>query len=136
MAIYEFKLPDIGEGVVEGEVVTWHVSVGDTVSEDDAVVDVMTDKATVTIPSPTDGTVVSLNGEVGDMIAVGSVLIEFETIEGGTVPGNPVEDVPVEMEDTPVETEPPRVEERKPELEKPSRKTITPAPQIAPVSRI
>ena len=54
MAIYEFKLPDIGEGVVEGEVVTWHVSVGDTVSEDDAVVDVMTDKATVTIPSPTD----------------------------------------------------------------------------------
>ena len=133
MAIYEFKLPDIGEGVVEGEVVTWHVSVGDTVSEDDAVVDVMTDKATVTIPSPTDGTVVSLNGEVGDMIAVGSVLIEFETIEGDTVPGNTVEDVPVEMEDTPVETAPPRVEERKPELEKPSRKTITPAPQIAPV---
>ena len=133
MAIYEFKLPDIGEGVVEGEVVTWHVSVGDTVSEDDAVVDVMTDKATVTIPSPTDGTVVSLNGEVGDMIAVGSVLIEFETIEGDTVPGNPVEDVPVEMEDTPVETAPPREEERKPELEKPSRKTITPAPQIAPV---
>ena len=86
MAIYEFKLPDIGEGVVEGEVVTWHVSVGDTVSEDDAVVDVMTDKATVTIPSPTDGTVVSLNGEVGDMIAVGSVLIEFETIEGAPFP--------------------------------------------------
>ena len=49
----------------------------------------------------------SLNGEVGDMIAVGSVLIEFETIEGGTVPGNTVEDVPVEM-DTPVETAPPR----------------------------
>ena len=65
--------------------------------------------------------------------AEGSVLIEFETIEGDTVPGNPVVDVPVEMEDTPVETAPPRVEERKPELEKPSRKTIIPAPQIAPV---
>lgn len=84
MANYEFKLPDIGEGVVEGEVVTWHVSVGDSVSEDDPVVDVMTDKATVTIPSPTDGTVVSLNGEVGDMIAVGSVLIEFDTGAAGT----------------------------------------------------
>ena len=86
MANYEFKLPDIGEGVVEGEVVTWHVSVGDSVSEDDPVVDVMTDKATVTIPSPTDGTVVSLNGEVGDMIAVGSVLIEFDTGAAGTTP--------------------------------------------------
>ena len=50
MAKYDFKLPDIGEGVVEGEVVTWHVSVGDSVSEDDPIVDVMTDKATVTIP--------------------------------------------------------------------------------------
>ena len=63
MAKYDFKLPDIGEGVVEGEVVTWHVSVGDSVSEDDPIVDVMTDKATVTIPSPTDGTVLSLNGD-------------------------------------------------------------------------
>ena len=61
MANYDFKLPDIGEGVVEGEVVTWHVSIGDLVSEDDPIVDVMTDKATVTIPSPTDGTVLSLS---------------------------------------------------------------------------
>ena len=49
MANYDFKLPDIGEGVVEGEVVTWHVSIGDSVSEDDPIVDVMTDKATVTL---------------------------------------------------------------------------------------
>ena len=90
MAKYDFKLPDIGEGVVEGEVVTWHVSVGDSVSEDDPIVDVMTDMATVTIPSPTDGTVLSLNGEVGDMIAVGSVLIEFDT--DGTALETPNED--------------------------------------------
>ena len=99
MAKYDFKLPDIGEGVVEGEVVTWYVSVGDVVSEDDPIVDVMTDKATVTIPSPTDGTVVSLNGEVGDMVAVGSVLIEFDT--DGSAPSIPE----LEDESEPIEEE-------------------------------
>ena len=118
MANYEFKLPDIGEGVVEGEVVTWHVSVGDSVSEDDPVVDVMTDKATVTIPSPTDGTVVSLNGEVGDMIAVGSVLIEFDTGAAGTTPVNVSENVPMELEVEPEEVAPPEIEEKKAEIEK------------------
>lgn len=72
-----FKLPDIGEGVVEGEVVSWHVSLGDNVSEDDPIVDIMTDKATVTIPSPYDGPIAVMHGEVGDMIAVGSALVEF-----------------------------------------------------------
>ena len=57
-----FKLPDIGEGVVEGEVVQWHVAVGDSITEDDELVDVMTDKATVTIPSPHDGTITVLHG--------------------------------------------------------------------------
>ncbi|MDG1541014.1 MAG: dihydrolipoamide acetyltransferase family protein [Candidatus Thalassarchaeaceae archaeon] len=74
-----FKLPDIGEGVVEGEVVQWHVSVGDSVSEDDPIVDVMTDKATVTIPSPKSGVVDSLSGGVGDMIGVGTTLLEIDT---------------------------------------------------------
>tara|TARA_B100001121_G_scaffold208371_1_gene182336 strand:+ start:4489 stop:5778 length:1290 start_codon:yes stop_codon:yes gene_type:complete len=133
MANYEFKLPDIGEGVVEGEVVTWHVSVGDSVSEDDPVVDVMTDKATVTIPSPTDGTVVSLNGEVGDMIAVGSVLIEFDTGVAGTTPVNVSENVPMELEVEPEEVAPPEIEEKKAEIEKPSTKPRTPAPEIVPV---
>ena len=59
MGNFVFKLPDIGEGVVEGEVVQWHVSVGDSVSEDDPIVDVMTDKATVTIPSPVSGVISS-----------------------------------------------------------------------------
>ena len=79
MGNFVFKLPDIGEGVVEGEIVQWHVTVGDTVAEDDPIVDVMTDKATVTIPSPVSGTVDSLSGGVGDMIAVGSTLLEINS---------------------------------------------------------
>ena len=79
MGNFVFKLPDIGEGVVEGEVVQWHVSVGDSVSEDDPIVDVMTDKATVTIPSPVSGVISSLSGDVGDMIAVGSSLMEIDS---------------------------------------------------------
>ena len=81
MGNFVFKLPDIGEGVVEGEIVQWHVSVGDSVVEDDPIVDVMTDKATVTIPSPVNGTVDSLSGGVGDMIAVGSTLLEINSEE-------------------------------------------------------
>ena len=133
MAKYDFKLPDIGEGVVEGEVVTWHVSVGDSVSEDDPIVDVMTDKATVTIPSPTDGTVLSLNGEVGDMIAVGSVLIEFDT--DGTAlesPSDAEEPEVVEEEKPEEEKKPPakierKVEVKEPEISKPIERS---APEI------
>ena len=136
MAKYDFKLPDIGEGVVEGEVVTWHVSVGDSVSEDDPIVDVMTDKATVTIPSPTDGTVLSLNGEVGDMIAVGSVLIEFDT--DGTAlesPSDAEEPEVVEEEKPEVEKKPPAKIERKVEVKEPeiSKSIERSAPEI-PVS--
>ena len=78
MGTYEFKLPDIGEGVVEGEVVEWHVAKGDTVIEDQPLVDMMTDKATVMIPSSVNGTVVKLAGAPGDMIPVGSTLIILE----------------------------------------------------------
>ena len=100
MGIFAFKLPDIGEGVVEGEVVEWMVSVGDTVKEDDPILSVMTDKATVEIPSPTDGVVKSLVGEPGTILAVGQVCIEFETDGEGT----PVEEAP-EPEPEPVEEE-------------------------------
>ena len=79
MGKHVFKLPDIGEGVVEGEVVQWHVAAGDEVTEDDPIVDVMTDKATVTIPSPITGVVSSLSGDVGEMVAVGSALVEFDS---------------------------------------------------------
>lgn len=83
MGKIEFRLPDIGEGVVEGEIVSWHVKVGDSVKEDDPILDVMTDKATVTIPSPTDGKITSIQGKAGDMLKVGQVCIVFE-VEGDT----------------------------------------------------
>ena len=75
---FEFRLPDIGEGVVEGEIVSWKVSVGDTVAEDQPLVEVMTDKATVEIPSPTAGTVTSITGGEGDVIAVGQVFLVLD----------------------------------------------------------
>ena len=78
MGTFAFKLPDIGEGVVEGEVVEWMVAVGDTVKEDDPILSVMTDKATVEIPAPCDGTVTKIIGEAGDILPVGVVCIEFE----------------------------------------------------------
>ena len=79
MATYQFKLPDIGEGIAEAEVVKWHVKVGDRVEEDQQLADMMTDKATVEMESPVAGTVTKLAGEVGDLIAIGSVLVEIET---------------------------------------------------------
>tara|TARA_B100000767_G_scaffold260681_1_gene271560 strand:- start:709 stop:1968 length:1260 start_codon:yes stop_codon:yes gene_type:complete len=115
MGIFAFKLPDIGEGVVEGEVVEWMVSVGDTVKEDDPILSVMTDKATVEIPSPTDGVVKSIVGEPGTILAVGQVCIEFET-EGEGTPA-PVEE---------------KVEEKPEPVAKPEPEP-TPAPE--PVSK-
>jgi 2-oxoisovalerate dehydrogenase E2 component (dihydrolipoyl transacylase) len=79
MARYEFKLPDIGEGIAEAEIVAWHVKVGDQVKEDQQLADMMTDKATVEMESPVAGKVVGLAGEVGDQIPIGSVLVVFET---------------------------------------------------------
>jgi len=79
VARYEFKLPDIGEGIAEAEIVAWHVKVGDTVGEDQQLADMMTDKATVEMESPVAGTVLEVAGEVGDMIPIGSVLVVIET---------------------------------------------------------
>ena len=79
MARFEFRLPDIGEGIAEAEIVAWHVKVGDTVSEDQGVADMMTDKATVEMESPVSGTVIEVAGDVGDMIPIGSTLLVIET---------------------------------------------------------
>ena len=81
MGSYSFKLPDIGEGIAEAEVVAWHVQVGDVVEEDAPLADMMTDKATIELTTPVAGKVVRIAGAIGDMIATGSVLVEFE-IEG------------------------------------------------------
>jgi len=76
---YVFKLPDVGEGTAEAEIVAWHVRVGETIKEDAPLVDVMTDKATVEMTSPVAGKVMQINGEPGDMAAVGSAIAVFET---------------------------------------------------------
>jgi 2-oxoisovalerate dehydrogenase E2 component (dihydrolipoyl transacylase) len=81
MGIHVIKMPDLGEGIAEVEVVEWHVKPGDTVKEDQVLADVMTDKATVEIPSPVHGTVTSLGGAVGQSLAVGAELIRLE-VEG------------------------------------------------------
>ena len=81
MGRFVFKLPDVGEGTAEAELVAWHVKVGDVVAEDQIVADVMTDKATVEITAPVSGTVTALHGEPGVMSAVGSAIVEFE-VEG------------------------------------------------------
>ena len=78
MGIRVIKMPDIGEGIAEVELVAWHVKPGDAVVEDQALADVMTDKASVEIPSPVAGTVLTLGGEVGQTLAVGSELIRIE----------------------------------------------------------
>ena len=78
MATFEFKLPDLGEGVVEGEIVKWLVKPGDTVEEDQGVVELMTDKATVTVPAPRAGKVVSLHGKEGEIAKVHHLLLTLE----------------------------------------------------------
>lgn len=90
MSEYTVKLPDVGEGVAEAEIVEWHVAVGDKVEEDDAIVDVMSDKATIELPSPVTGTVRWLAGDVGDVIAVGANLVQIEVDDGAAAGSNSV----------------------------------------------
>jgi pyruvate dehydrogenase E2 component (dihydrolipoamide acetyltransferase) len=78
MARWEFKLPDIGEGVTEGEIVAWHIKAGDVVKEDDPMVEIMTDKATVMITSPKAGKIVETRGNIGTIVAVHGVLVVFD----------------------------------------------------------
>ncbi|RMB54427.1 branched-chain alpha-keto acid dehydrogenase E2 component [Sphingomonas sp. PP-CE-3A-406] len=79
MARFTFKLPDIGEGISEAEIVAWHVAIGDRVEEDSPIADMMTDKATVEMESPVTGVVVELAGEVGDQVSIGAALVVIET---------------------------------------------------------
>jgi 2-oxoisovalerate dehydrogenase E2 component (dihydrolipoyl transacylase) len=84
MGRYVFRLPDVGEGTAEAELVAWHIKPGDVVEEDQPIIDVMTDKATVEIPAPATGKVLSVKGAPGEMLAVGSAILVLE-VEG---PGN------------------------------------------------
>ncbi|MGB1589366.1 MAG: dihydrolipoamide acetyltransferase family protein [Candidatus Poseidoniaceae archaeon] len=129
MGVFAFKLPDIGEGVVEGEVVEWMVSVGDSVKEDDPILSVMTDKATVEIPSPTDGVVKSIVGEPGSILAVGQVCIEFDIDGDGNASAEPEPEAKEEIS----EPEPVVEETPEPVVEKDPEPAPAPAPKPTPV---
>jgi len=94
MGIHVIKMPDLGEGIAEVEVVAWHVQPGDTVKEDQVLADVMTDKATVEIPSPVAGVITSLGGAVGQSLAVGAELIRLEVEGAGNYSGEKAKQEP------------------------------------------
>ena len=88
MGIYVIRVPDIGEGIAEVELVSWHVQPGDSIVEDQHLADVMTDKATVEVPSPMHGKVLSLGGAVGQVMAVGAELVRLEVEGEGNLKAN------------------------------------------------
>lgn len=129
MARYSFRLPDIGEGIAEAEIVAWHVKIGERVEEDAQLADMMTDKATVEMESPVSGIVVELAGEVGDLIAIGSTLAVIETDGDGDVEAPPA-DTPVEEA---IEAETPGAEEVSvAEVAEPAPAPVAAAPAPAP----
>jgi 2-oxoisovalerate dehydrogenase E2 component (dihydrolipoyl transacylase) len=93
MSEYNFKLPDVGEGIAESEIATWRVAVGDTIKEEQPLVDMLTDKAAIEIPSPVAGKVVKLHAAAGDKVPVGSVLVTIET--SGAAPAEKGKPAPV-----------------------------------------
>ena len=103
MSQFVFKLPDLGEGTVEAEIVAWRVKPGDVVTEDDVIVEVMTEKAAVEVPAPVSGKVVSTTGQPGDMVPVGSALIVFDTGAGVATVAQEEAPAPVVTKTVPVE---------------------------------
>ncbi|QIL01429.1 2-oxo acid dehydrogenase subunit E2 [Sphingomonas sinipercae] len=144
MATYEFKLPDIGEGIAEAEIVAWHVKLGDRVEEDQQLADMMTDKATVEMESPVAGTVAKLAGEVGDQIPIGSVLVVIETDASSPAASEPepaaqsvdempladgaVEPTAAQEQQIPTTAEEPPSPVAKPAKEAPKPAVLSPAP--------
>jgi 2-oxoisovalerate dehydrogenase E2 component (dihydrolipoyl transacylase) len=124
MSQFTFKMPDLGEGTVDAEIVAWHTKPGDTVSEDQLIVEVMTDKAAVEVPAPVSGRVVSITGAPGDKVAVGSPLIVFELSEGTKPAAAASAAAPVAI--APAPTTAPAA--------KPAAPTPTPAKPTAPTS--
>ncbi|WP_071334216.1 dihydrolipoamide acetyltransferase family protein [Burkholderia contaminans] len=126
MGIHVIKMPDIGEGIAEVELVAWHVEVGQTIKEDQPLADVMTDKAAVEIPSPVTGKVIELGGRIGEMMAVGSELIRLE-VEGE---GNLKAAAPVR--ESKVATAPVASAPSKSVVEAPAESSAKPAAKHAP----
>ena len=128
MAERIIKLPDVGEGIAEAELVEWHVKVGDIVREDDLLAAVMTDKATVEIPAPIDGEVLWIGAEIGDTVAIGSAIVRLKI--AGDAPAQ--EESEAGSEDSVAQEPAPETPAPKPAPTKP--KAIEPAPQAAPVA--
>ena len=119
------KLPDVGEGVAEAEIVEWHVEVGQSVLEDQVLAAVMTDKATVEIPSPVAGTVVALGGEVGSVLAVGAELVRLEVAGAGN------EEVAATPKQAPAAEPPPEPKKPEPVAAKKAPPPAEPSPRPA-----
>jgi 2-oxoisovalerate dehydrogenase E2 component (dihydrolipoyl transacylase) len=132
MGEYVIKLPDVGEGVAEAELVEWNVKIGDLVREDTVLAAVMTDKATVEIPSPVDGEIIWLGGEIGQVLAIGSPLVRLKVEgEGHAIEPEPAKPAKAGAPEPMAEK---KAEAPKPQEEKPKSKpvTVTDAPLAAP----
>ena len=133
MGIHVIKMPDLGEGIAEVEVVAWRVQPGDNVVEDQVLADVMTDKATVEIPSPVHGTVLALGGALGEALAVGAELIRLEVEGGGNVAADKAAAAPAKTP-APAKAPAPAAERAAPEPKAPPAQAparAAPAPAIA-----
>ena len=133
MGLYVFKLPDVGEGTAEAEVVAWRVGVGDLIDEDAPLVDVMTDKATVEIPSPVGGEVVWVGGEIGDTMAIGSALVRLKVGgEAAAVAFESEKPAAAEPESAPEPAPPPPIKPAAKAAPEPSAPRPRPAPSAPP----
>ncbi|OYY71158.1 dihydrolipoamide acetyltransferase family protein [Sphingomonas sp. 28-63-12] len=139
MARFTFKLPDIGEGISEAEIVAWHVAVGDRIEEDQQIADMMTDKATVEMESPVSGTVIELAGAVGDQVSIGAALVVIETDSDFSAEQAPaLAPVTTDLEAVPVTPAQAKVaaqivaESPHPAPAKPAPVVADPAPAVAP----
>ncbi len=128
MGTYVYKLPDVGEGTAEAEIVAWHVQVGDVVEEDQNLVDVMTDKATVEMTSPVSGRIIALHGVPGEMAAVGAPLVEFDIgTEGAAKPSPPTSQPAAEVPSASTDTAVPPGREAVPAKPLPAQTSSLPA---------
>ncbi|MDN3645584.1 dihydrolipoamide acetyltransferase family protein [Pontixanthobacter aestiaquae] len=130
MSRFTFNMPDIGEGIAEAEIVAWHVKVGDTVEEDQEIVDMMTDKATVPMESPVNGKIVEVAGAEGDMVSIGAMLVVVEV--EGDIPDDVIEENEAAAEMAPELAD--EREEKAPEPEPAPAPPPPPAPAPAPVN--
>jgi 2-oxoisovalerate dehydrogenase E2 component (dihydrolipoyl transacylase) len=131
MGVHVIKMPDIGEGIAEVELVAWHVKEGDTVTEDLSMCDVMTDKATIEIPSPVHGKVLKLGGAAGQVMAVGSDLIHIEVEGEGNLKPSAAAAASAPVVVTPSQPAPANVQAAPPPMPVP---TVAPTPTSAPAT--